>query len=116
MTKAKAIKEFCYGCAGDSPKEVTLCHIFDCTLWEYRTGSHVSSTSYQRRIEAAFKNYKKEFNELAREGVDLAIFRAPCAAGSCSARKRGSARGKGKGRGETGYGPEGGLFEADRRG
>lgn len=88
MTKAKAIKEFCYTCAGDNTKEVTLCTVFDCPLWEYRTGSHVSSVAYQRRIEAAFKNWANDFKNMSREGANLAVFRAPGRATSTPGTKR----------------------------
>ena len=70
MTRAKAIKKKCLECGG-SNKEVTLCHIFDCTLWEYRTGGHISSEAYKRRMTTARKNYKSELSELERVGIDV---------------------------------------------
>lgn len=88
MTRAKAIKERCFECSGGSAKEVTLCQVFDCALWEYRTGSRISSSIYKRRIKAAFRNYEADLKEMEREGVDLAVFRAQGRAISKSRRKR----------------------------
>jgi hypothetical protein len=88
VTKIKAIKKYCFDCSGGTNKEVTLCPAFDCPLWEYRTGCHVSSGMYKRRIEAAFKNYAADFEEMSREGLDLAGFRAPGRATSSSGSKR----------------------------
>jgi hypothetical protein len=88
MAKARAIKEHCLECAGGSAKEVTLCPAFDCPLWQYRTGSGVSSALYKRRIDAAFKNHVADLEEMSREGIDLAVFRAPGRATSNSRSKR----------------------------
>jgi hypothetical protein len=35
-SRAKAIKAYCYLCAGKSKIEVTRCMIGDCPLWELR--------------------------------------------------------------------------------
>jgi hypothetical protein len=75
MTKQRAIYLHCLECAGGSAKEVTLCHLFDCPLWPYRTGQHVSTSGYKARIDNAFRNYPEEFEELARMGIDLCCFR-----------------------------------------
>ncbi len=74
MIRSKAIARKCHECAGDSAKEVTLCHIFDCPLWEYRTGSSIDSNQYGRRIKGAWERYKPEFNELEEMGIDLNKF------------------------------------------
>jgi hypothetical protein len=87
VTKIKAIKKYCLDCSGTN-KEVTLCSVFECPLWEYRTGSSMSSGAYQRRIAGAFKNYAADFDEMSREGIDLAVFRAPGRAISDCTRKR----------------------------
>jgi hypothetical protein len=50
MTRAKAIKLFCFDCAGESAKEVTLCEITGCSLWPYRTGQSPESKVYQKRM------------------------------------------------------------------
>ena len=61
--KLKCIREFCLECAGDSHKEVTLCPAMDCPLWEYRTGTHVSSPVYKQRLDTARQNYPSEVAE-----------------------------------------------------
>jgi len=74
MNRSKAIKRKCLECSGKN-KEVTLCHIFDCPLWEYRTGNHISSKAYKRRMKKALKNYQKELKELKKEGIDISLFK-----------------------------------------
>jgi len=74
MQRREAIRKKCLDCSNGSSKEVLLCHIFDCPLWEWRTGKHVSSVVYQRRMKDALKCYKKDFNELKREGFDVKFF------------------------------------------
>jgi len=68
LTKQKAIARYCKECSGNS-KEVTLCNIFDCPLWEYRCGYHVSSQSYSPRIKNAFRKFKPEVKELKGMGI-----------------------------------------------
>ena len=72
-TKQKAIAQYCHECA-DSAKEVTLCHLFDCPLWPYRTGTSVNSNVYKERIKKAKINYKKDFEELKEMKVDISVF------------------------------------------
>lgn len=74
MTRARAIAKHCFECAGNSHKEVTLCHIFDCPLWEYRTGQSLKSKAYQHRMRKAVKRYAKELKELEAEGISVAPF------------------------------------------
>jgi hypothetical protein len=74
MTKARAIKKKCLDCSGDSPKDVTLCHIFDCPLWRYRTGAEISSSAYKRRMEAAIENYPEDIEDLTEMGINIAEF------------------------------------------
>ena len=74
MTKQKAIAKKCRECAGGTSREVTLCHIFDCPLWEYRTGTSIRSTVYKERIRRAFISCKKEFEELRKMGIDIKTF------------------------------------------
>jgi len=74
MTKQKAIAKYCKECSGGSSKEVTLCSIFDCPLWEYRCGYHISSNRYKPRIRRAFKQYKLDVTELKGMGLDIGDF------------------------------------------
>lgn len=74
LTKQEAIAKHCKECSGNSTMEVTLCHIFDCTLWEYRCGYHMSSNSYKPRIQGAFRRYKSEVTELKEMGYTIANF------------------------------------------
>jgi len=67
--KKKCIKEYCLGCSGDSPKEVTFCNILDCPLWPFRTGSYIDTSLYRRRIEKAFQNHPSEVADLAAMGL-----------------------------------------------
>ena len=66
MTRAKAIAKHCLECSGGSPKDVTLCHLFDCSLWEYRTGDHIRTKQYKRRIERAKIRYVEDLKEIAK--------------------------------------------------
>jgi hypothetical protein len=70
----KRISMKCLGCVGGSRKEVTLCHLFDCPLWAYRTGSTIRSTKYKKRMQTARDRYKKEFEELERMGITFEDF------------------------------------------
>lgn len=73
LTRPQAVRLKCLDC-GDCPKEVTLCHIFDCPLWQYRCGYSVKSPQYRKRIEQAKVRYSQEFKELVRMGVDISFF------------------------------------------
>jgi len=75
MTKQRAIYLNCLDCAGGSPKEVTLCVLFDCPLWEYRSGYHISSGRYRKRIQKAFSKNTEDIRGLRREeGLDMADY------------------------------------------
>lgn len=74
LHRKEAIRKKCLECSGDSRKEALLCHLFDCPLWEWRTGHHIKSNIYKRRIKNAFKCYKKDFNRLKQEGFDVNRF------------------------------------------
>jgi len=90
MTKAKAIKSFCFECAGDSNKEVTLCTVFDCPLWEYRTGQSTKSSVYRRRMDTALKNYADEVAGMMADGLEIGRFSKVSSSKSRSvARKKG---------------------------
>jgi hypothetical protein len=74
MTKQAAIAIFCKDCAGGSSKEVNLCHLYDCPLWPWRTGAHISTKDYSERITVALKNYPEEVAELSKLGIDTSRF------------------------------------------
>lgn len=74
MTKQRAIYLNCLDCSGGSSKEVTLCVLFDCPLWEYRCGYHISSGRYRQRIQVAFSKNTEDIRELRRESLDMADF------------------------------------------
>lgn len=68
----RAIRAKCLECTGaNSTKEVSLCHILDCTLWPHRTGRLFMGEVYKRRMSLAKKTYTKEIEELQKMGVDL---------------------------------------------
>lgn len=70
----KAIKEHCLECAGETPKEVTLCQAIDCRLWTYRFGCHPKSSRYADRMAAAKENFVNDFAEMKKDGVDVTLF------------------------------------------
>ena len=74
LTRQRAIAKYCRECSGDSPKDVTLCSILSCPLWEYRCGCHTSSKSYKARIRSAFKNFESEVAELHSLGFNIGNF------------------------------------------
>lgn len=65
MTKSQAIKKKCAECSGHSPKEVTLCHIVDCPIWEFRFGYSMRDRRFRERMASAKKNYPEEYQEMA---------------------------------------------------
>jgi hypothetical protein len=104
VTKAKAIKLFCFDCAGESNKEVTLCSAFDCQLWQFRTGQTTGTMGYKARMTTAKANYAEDLKEMAADGLEIARFfqfssckRAP------GARK---SFGAGRGQGSRGIAPK----------
>jgi len=69
----KRIAMKCLDCAGN-PKEITLCHLFDCPLWAVRFGHTMQDTRYQKRMKAAENHYHKDFEELQDMGIDMTDF------------------------------------------
>ena len=65
MNKSKAIKAKCLDCSG-SPKEVTLCHIVNCPLYPFRFGYSFRDKRYEKRMEAAKRNYPEECMEMKK--------------------------------------------------
>ena len=74
MTKSKAIKLFCFDCAGESTKEVTLCPCLDCQLWPFRFGNSPASATYKSRMMTAKSNYPEDFSEMLANGIEIARF------------------------------------------
>ena len=66
MTRAVAIRKKCLDCVCNIPKEVTLCHIFDCPLWEFRFGSSLKSKTFTKRMNRAKERYPKEVAEIKK--------------------------------------------------
>lgn len=64
MNKSQAIKQHCLECSGGSPKEVTLCHIVYCPLWQFRFGYSIKDKRYKKRVDAAKKKYAEEYREM----------------------------------------------------
>jgi hypothetical protein len=75
MIRSCAIAKHCFDCSGRSYKEVILCHIFDCPLWEWRTGSAKSSKAYRKRMGRALKSYPGELKELQDMGISTDSFK-----------------------------------------
>jgi len=74
MTKQRAIYLKCLDCAAGDRKEVLFCVVFDCTLWEYRCGCHISSARYRERIQHAFKTFTRIVAELRHEDLGISNF------------------------------------------
>jgi len=66
MIRSTAIAKKCLECSGDSFKEVTLCHIFDCPLWEYRFGNSLKSNPFHARMKRAKARHPKEIDEIIK--------------------------------------------------
>lgn len=63
MTRAKAIQAHCFGCAGDSHKEVTLCVVKGCPLFPYRFGNSPDSKGYKERMKLAKTRWPDEYTD-----------------------------------------------------
>ncbi len=63
MTKAKAIKMFCFDCAGESSKEVALCTCGDCPLYPFRFGNTPGTKAYKERMAGAKERWPAEYAE-----------------------------------------------------
>ena len=74
MTKMEAIKRKCLDCCGDVRVDVTLCHVFDCSLWEYRCGSLTRSKAYKARLETAKRNHPEILDSLEEMEIDISKF------------------------------------------
>lgn len=66
MIRSKAIAKKCLECSNDSPKEVTLCHLFDCPLWEFRFGNSLKSRNFKERMGRAKLRYPEEFSKIKK--------------------------------------------------
>jgi hypothetical protein len=71
MKKREAIRLHCLEYSGGSPKEVTLCQIVDCPLWEYRFGYSIKSKQFMVRMEKAKRNYPNEYQAMLDYVSDL---------------------------------------------
>lgn len=60
MNRAQAVRNHCFDCAGNS-KEVTLCQIFDCPLWEYRMSGSIKGKVFRDRMEGIKKHWPGEY-------------------------------------------------------
>lgn len=50
LTPIKAIRHYCLGCSCNSPKEVKLCVITDCELYEYRLGKNPNRKGIRKNL------------------------------------------------------------------
>jgi len=66
LNKSQAIRLNCLDCSGDSPKEVTICHIAHCPLWPFRFGYSTKDKRYKKRMGAAKRNYPEEYKEMLK--------------------------------------------------
>lgn len=68
MIRSKAILKKCLECSGDTSKEVTLCHIFDCPLWQFRFGNSLfvnkgGKISVNKVFDARMESIKERWPE-----------------------------------------------------
>ena len=68
MTRADAIRKFCFECAGDSHKEVTLCAVKDCPLYPFRFGNSPRAKAYRERMSQAKDRWPEEYGFLESNG------------------------------------------------
>jgi len=73
MRLSQRIRLKCLECSG-STKEVNLCHLFDCPLWEWRFGCGYGTTRYVQRMKDAIKRYPEEMKELKDMGINTMFF------------------------------------------
>lgn len=73
MTKAQAIKKHCLDCSGHQAKEVTLCHLIYCPLWEFRFGNCLKNKNFNKRMQGAKKAYPKDFKEMIISMSDMPL-------------------------------------------
>jgi hypothetical protein len=88
MTKSKAIKLFCFDCAGECASDVTFCQIKDCQLWPFRLGSGVGTKCYARRIEVGWGKRSEAANAARDAGLDIGFFKISSSKTSVSGTKR----------------------------
>ena len=72
-SRKKAIRDHCLICAGGSAKEVTLCCVIDCPLWEWRFGDHSDTPVSKKRFIDMVKreNMEGHYTDI---GLDLSSY------------------------------------------
>lgn len=65
LTPLKAIRAFCLGCVGDSPKEVKMCPATNCPLYQFRFGKSLRRS--KQRSEAQRAAFEKMLAEKAEK-------------------------------------------------
>ena len=74
LTQLKAIGKKCLIDCACSPKEVSLCHQFDCPLWPYRFGCTPESDIFRKRTERIKKDFQKELKDIEEMGISTSFF------------------------------------------
>ena len=74
MTRQRAIYLKCLYCSGNVTKEVLLCHLFDCALWQFRCGYSTKTVRYKKRIRNIPKQYPGDAESLKNMGIDMNRF------------------------------------------
>ena len=67
MSKSQVIKRKCLDCAGGSPKEVTLCLVFDCPNWPHRFGCSYKSKVFLERMRSARRRWPQDYQVMVEE-------------------------------------------------
>jgi len=74
MTRGKAIHLKCLECSGNVAKDVTLCTLLDCPLWQFRCGCSMDTARYRSRIKNAFEKYPKDIVAIKDMGIKTDVF------------------------------------------
>ena len=74
-TIRRAVGEKCLDCSGGLAREVTLCGVDECPLWEYRTGFHVSTSVYKDRMRKASISCCDDLASIKKDYPDCLLFK-----------------------------------------
>ena len=66
MIRSKAIAAKCLDCSGGSSKEVTLCQVVDCPLWQFRFGTSLKNKGFAERMDKAREQFPLEFTDMLK--------------------------------------------------
>ena len=68
-SRAKAVRDKCLECSGNSPLEVTLCPVVTCPLWKWRVGTDTGKV-YEKRVGNALRVHPDTLYLWKENGMD----------------------------------------------